>query len=241
MRCCVIDDEPLAAELLASYIDKTPFMENVGTFNSAADAVKAVMSGNIDVVFLDIKMPQLNGLEFARIIPKQTQIIFTTAYDKHAIEAFRIGALDYLLKPVSYEEFTAAALRAAERRKEQQSTAAIAAGGKPVADGYLLVRLNHRLEQINTADITYIEGLKDYVKIHLNGREPVVTLTSMRALEQHLPAGQFMRIHRSYIVNVSRIIIIDRQKVTLIGNHSLPVSDGYRQSVSDYIAAHSPE
>jgi DNA-binding LytR/AlgR family response regulator len=141
---------------------------------------------------------------------------------------------------VSYEEFTAAALRAAERHKEKLSIAS-AIAHKPAADGYLLVRLNHRLEQINTADITYIEGLKDYVKIHLNGREPVVTLTSMRALEQHLPAGQFMRIHRSYIVNVARIVIIDRQKVTLIGNHSLPVSDGYRQSVADYITTHSPE
>ena len=232
MRCCVIDDEPLAAELLASYIDKTPFLENAGTFNSAAEAVKVVMSGNIDIVFLDIKMPQLNGLEFARIIPKQTQIIFTTAYDNHAIEAFRIGALDYLLKPVSFEEFSSAVVRASERHKQIAATFA-STSGKPLADGHLLVRINHRMEQIKTADIIYIEGLKDYVKIHLNGRDPVVTLTSMRALEQHLPAGEFMRIHRSYIVSVANIATIDRQKITLTGNRSLPVSDGYRQAVSD--------
>lgn len=231
MNCCIIDDEPLAAELIRSYVEKTPFLTYGATFHSAQDAVKEVMSGEFDLVFLDIKMPQLNGMEFARLVPESTRIIFITAYDDHALEAFRVGAADYLLKPVSFEEFTAAVSRL-HRLK-----------GEPAVQNrdkqHLLVKNNHKFEQINVADIIFVEGLKDYVKIHLANQRRVVTLTSMKNLEELLPETHFMRVHRSFIINTSRIAAIERSRIMMEGGMAIPVSDGYKQAVSDYIASHS--
>lgn len=242
MRACVIDDEPLAAQLIESYIRKTPFLTFVGAYFSAQEAVKVVMDGEVDLVFLDIRMPQLNGLEFARIIPKGTQVVFTTAYDSHAIEAFRVGAADYLLKPVSYEEFTAATLRAKERWEMQRL---LEKRTRPAADGKLLLKINHRMEQIDTRRILYVEGLKDYVKIYLEPDtpdaplRPLVTLASMRSLESHLPESDFLRVHRSFIVNTAHIANIERTRLTVHGQ-AIPVGESYRQALSDYIATHSP-
>lgn len=232
MNCCVIDDEPLAAGLIASYIERNPLLTLGGVFNSAQDAVREVMDGKFDLVFLDIKMPQLNGLEFAGLIPRDTRVIFTTAYGDHAIEAFRVGAADYLLKPVSFEEFNAAVNRVRERM-------AIASAAKDETPEHILVKNNHKLEQIATAEIICVEGLKDYVKIHLTDGRMVVTLASMRALETFLSPRKFIRVHRSFIINTDAIASIERNRLTMTGGLAVPVSDGYRQAVSDYIASHN--
>ncbi|MDE7144172.1 MAG: LytTR family DNA-binding domain-containing protein [Muribaculaceae bacterium] len=233
MNCCVIDDEPLAAGLIASYIEKHPLLMLGGVFHSAQEAVREVMGGKFDMVFLDIKMPQLNGVEFARLVPRSTRVIFTTAYDSHAIEAFRVGAADYLLKPVSYEDFNAAVARVHERMP-------VAMTSQPELAEHILVKHNHKFEQIATAGIVCLEGLKDYVKVHLDDGRMLVTLCSMRSFESLLSSRKFMRVHRSYIVNTDAIQSIERNRLTLVGGHEVPVSDGYRQAVADYIAAHNP-
>ncbi|MBD5265648.1 MAG: LytTR family DNA-binding domain-containing protein [Duncaniella sp.] len=235
LRCCVIDDEPLASGLIASYIEKTPFMELIGEFSSPKDAISTILNDNVDVVFLDIQMPQLNGIEFAKIIPATTRIIFTTAYSNYAVEGFRVNALDYLLKPISYEEFLAAANRALSwhelntritKRKPESSSA---------EGDYIIIKSEYKLVQININEIVYIEGLKDYVKIYIDGTEKsIMTLLSMKALEQTLPSDIFMRVHRSFIVNLSKIRVIERNRI-LFGKVQIPISDSYKDAFSEYI------
>lgn len=227
----MIDDEPLAARLISKYVSDTPFLQLAGTYSSAQEAVRNVISGNIDLVFLDINMPQLNGMEFARIIPRSCRIIFTTAYEQYAVEGFKVNALDYLLKPVSYEEFLTAATKALNAA--QTAPGCTAAD----ADKSIIVKSEYRLVQIRLRDILYLEGLKDYVKICLD-EEPksVMTLMNMRTLEQELPGDMFMRVHRSYIVNTSKIRVIERNRI-LFGNVQIPVSDSYKKEFNDYVNA----
>ncbi len=237
VRCCVIDDEPLAVRLIASYVQRTPVLQLCGTFNSASEAVRQIIDGNIDIVYLDIEMPQINGIEFAKIIPPSCRIIFTTAYDRYAVQGFRVNAVDYLLKPVSYEEFLEATNRAV--KAIQTDSQAIQ---KPAPRReFLLVKSEYRLIQVRISDILYIEGLKDYIKIYVGGHsKAILTLMSMKAIEQALPTGEFMRVHRSYIVNTSKISIIERNHI-IIGENVIPVSESYRQTFADYIASLNPE
>ncbi len=234
LRCCVIDDEPLARDLIASYVDKTPFMELVGKFSSAQEAIKVILEEEMDVVFLDIHMPQLNGLEFARIIPPTCRIVFTTAYDRYAVDGYKVNALDYLMKPISYEEFVGAANRALEwadmcRRAEDNSR----------DNRYLIVRSEYKQIQIPVKDIVFIEGLKDYVKIYVEGEtNSIMSLMSIKALENYLPSSEFMRVHRSYIVNKSKIRVIERNRI-VFGKHYIPVSDSYKQAFTEWIGSHS--
>lgn len=240
MRCCVVDDEPLAARLIASYIEKTSFMQLTGVYGSARDAVRAIMAGEVDVVFLDIRMPQLDGVEFARLVPERVQIVFTTAYSDYAVEAFRIGASDYLLKPVSFEEFSTSARRVYSRYNLMTAKDKTSDEIAPKADGRILVKLRHGMEQIDTDDIVVVEGLKDYVKIYAANRSAaIVTLSSMRTIERHLPEDSFLRVHRSYIINTRRITRMDRQKI-LVSGREIPVGDSYRGKVAEYIATHLP-
>lgn len=234
LRCCVIDDEPLASGLIASYITKTPFMELAGEYSSPKDAISMILDGDVDLVFLDINMPQLNGIEFAKIIPPSVRIIFTTAYDNYAVEGFRVNALDYLLKPISYEEFLAAGKRALQwadlnsRKAENESSA--------TNQEYIIVKSEYKLMQIAVKDILYIEGLKDYVKIYTEGSDKsIMTLISMKALERSLPTQRFMRVHRSYIVNLSKIRVIERNRI-VFGKAVIPISESYKQAFADYIA-----
>ncbi len=234
IRCCVIDDEPLAGKLIASYVEKTPSLTLHGTFQSASDAVRDILDGNVDLVFLDIEMPQINGMEFAKIIPASCRIIFTTAYDRYAVQGFKVNAVDYLLKPVSYDEF----LQAVDRAVKAMS----ATSPKPARNQeFLLVKSEYRLLQIRISDITLIEGLKDYIKIFVAGQpKPILTLMSMKSVEQTLPTPEFMRVHRSFIVNTSRISIIERNHI-IVGERAVPVSDSYRQAFNEYITRLNPE
>ncbi len=234
LRCCVVDDEPLARDLIASYIDKTPYMELVGKFSSAQEAIKMILEENIDVVFLDIQMPQLNGLEFARIIPPSCRIIFTTAYDRYAVDGYKVNALDYLMKPVSYEEFVGAANRALEWTDVRKR-----ADDNSHENNYLIVRSEYKQIQIPVKDIVFIEGLKDYVKIYVEGESnSIMSLMSIKALENYLPSTEFMRVHRSYIVNKSKIRVIERNRI-VFGKHYIPVSDSYKQSFLEWVGSRS--
>lgn len=230
LRCCVIDDEPLAAQLIESYVERTPFLELAGVFSSAQDAIKTVLTGNVGLIFLDIQMPQLNGMEFARVVPPHCQVVFTTAFDSYAIDGFKVNALDYLLKPISYEEFLSAATKAYECAVEKE---------KPIGDTdrYIIVKSEYKLIQIPVKDILYIEGLKDYVKICLDGEsKSVMTLMNVKTLEHALPSDMFMRVHRSFIVNTSKIRVIERNRI-VFGSAYIPVSESYKQAFTDFVNA----
>lgn len=232
----MIDDEPLASGLIASYIRKTPFLEFGGEYASPDDATAAILAGEYDLVFLDINMPQLSGVEFARIIPPDTRVVFTTAYDSYAVEGFRLNALDYLLKPVSYAEFLDAANRAL-KWKETQLAAQCPSRDEAEDDRFIIVKSEYKLIQIPVDDILYIEGLKDYVRIYTVGSErPIMTLLSMKTIECKLPEPQFMRVHRSFIVNTSRISTIERNRI-VFGSNYIPVSDTYRQTFNDFVTS----
>ena len=230
LRCCIIDDEPLAQELIKSYVDQTPFLELVDTFPSASLAVKTIIESNIDIVFLDIQMSELNGIEFARVIPPSCKIVFITAFEQYAIDGFKANALDYLLKPVSYPEF----LRAANRALEWFELVDKSKSNNDNND-YIIVKSEYKLIQIAIPNILYIEGLKDYVKIYLEDSDKcVMSLMSLKTLEASLPQDRFMRVHRSFIVQTSKIKVIERNRI-VFGKQYIPVSDSYKDIFNEYI------
>lgn len=232
IRCCVIDDEPLAAQLIASYVERTPGLELKGVYSSGADAVKDIMGKEVDLIFLDIEMPQINGLEFAKVIPSECKIIFTTAYDQYAVQGYKVNAFDYLLKPISYKEFLEAATRVL-------NLAPKAIPEVPKRE-FILVKSEYKLIQVRISEIMFVEGLKDYIKIYIDGSDkPILTLMSMKAIEQTLPSNKFIRVHRSYIVNTEKISVIERNNILMAGK-AIPVSESYRQAFSAYLSELNP-
>ncbi len=224
LRCLVVDDEPLASALIATYVRRTPFLTLVAELNSAEDALAAAMDGSIDLIFLDIHMPRLSGIQLAERLPRKTRVVFTTAYSDHALDGFGVNALHYLLKPVSYEEFLEAASRALDTRTASMKETAASATRE-----FLTVKSEYKLLRIPVQDIDFIEGLKDYVKIYAGGSErPVLTLMSMKAAEEALPAENFMRVHRSFIVNLDKVRVVERNCIIMNGR-AIPVSDSCRR------------
>lgn len=221
IRCLVIDDEPLAASLISSYVERTPFLDLAGQVHNAEDALDIIAKDTIDLVFLDIRMPRLTGMQLARLIPESTRVIFTTAYSDHAVEGFRVNALDYLLKPVSYDEFLTSAMRA---RTALQTRAA---EDTMPAKTHLLVKSEYRLLRLEISKIIYIEGLKDYVKIFVEDEQaPILSLMSIKSLEEDLP-DNFIRVHRSFIVNIDKVRVVERNCILLCGQ-PIPISESYR-------------
>lgn len=233
LSCAIIDDEPLAAGLLESYARKTPELHLVGTYDSALTAMKVLRENPVDLLFLDIQMPEISGLEFAKILPKETRVIFTTAFDRYAIEGYKVNAVDYLLKPISYDSFLASVNKAIEifNTENRQKTLS--------RDRFLYVKSEYKLVKIMLDDILYVEGVKDYIKIYItDGRKPVMSLMNMKKIDDYLPRPQFMRVHRSYIVNMTHVDMIDRGRIVLGGN-VIPVSDSYKDIVQDFIDSHT--
>ncbi len=228
LRCVIIDDEPLAIDLLKAYVVQTPYLELVATFENPLAAMETLRAGNIQVLYLDINMPQISGLEFSKTLPASTRVIFTTAYEQYAIEGFRINALDYLLKPISYTEFLQASNKAMEWFKLVDTNEASS----------IFIKSGYRMEKIELNDILYIENQKDYVKFHLEGvSEPISSLMSMQSLDEKLPAKQFMRVHRSFIVNLNKIKTIERNCI-VFGKEYIPVSDTYKDRFMDFLNKH---
>lgn len=223
LKCIIVDDEPLAVRLIESYVKRHPGVELVEAFTSAEAALMRLRRGDIDLALLDIQMPGMTGLKLAEALDgMSTAVIFITAYRNYAFEGFKVHATDYLLKPVSYDEFAAAVDRYISSLP--QATA-------PAEPQVLTVRSDYRTVRIPIDDITHVEGLKDYVKIYCASRPmPVLTLMSMKSVEQSLPESDFIRIHRSYIVSIRHITAYDRTSVTVAGT-TLPVGDTYRQRV----------
>lgn len=228
INCLVVDDEPLAARLIGAYVERTPFLKLAGEVHKADDALSAIEGGEIDLLFLDIRMPGLSGVELARILPPGIKVVFTTAYADHAVDGFHVGALDYLLKPVSYEEFLQAAIRARDAFALERRDAA-AAETPSLRANFLMVKSEYRLLRLPFDEIAYIEGLKDYVKIFLDSDErPVLSLMSMKALEEALPQPDFIRVHRSFIVNTAKVRLIERNSI-IMNERCIPVGDSYRR------------
>ena len=251
LSCIAVDDEPLALGLVCAFVEKTPFLTLEGRFSSAVEALQHLLQHPTDLIFLDIQMPDLTGLELARVLERshrseqETRIIFTTAFDQFALDGFRVDALDYLLKPFNYEEFLRASGKALQyfERTQRTEAAPIVALSAPaavpveVAEDYLFLKVEYQLVRVGYADILYIEGLKDYVKVYRQSDpvKPLLSLTSLKALEEKLPARQFMRVHRSFIVALDRVDAVTRNSVQ-IGPTTIPVSDQYKEVFGQFIS-----
>jgi len=238
LNCIAVDDEPLALGLVCAFIEQTPFLNLVGKFSSAIEALKVIHQQKIDVMYLDIQMPDLNGIELARVLdhsPNKPRIIFTTAYNQFALEGYRVDALDYLLKPFNYEEFLRSAHKAMAYYELVNKPGTTTTEKESIENDYLFLKVEYQLMRIAFKDIVYIESLKDYVKVWLNnGEKPVMSLTSLKALEEKLPASRFMRVHRSYIVALDKINAINRNAIS-INNINITVGDQYKETFNQFV------
>ncbi|MBQ8949371.1 MAG: response regulator transcription factor [Prevotella sp.] len=232
ITCAIIDDEPLAAGLLESYAKKTPYLHLVGTYSSAILAMKDLRDNPVQLLLLDIQMPELSGIEFAKILPKDTRIIFTTAFPQYAVEGYKVNALDYLLKPVSYEDFLKSTDKALEWFSVIQRQDAYR------RDRFMFVKTDYKLQRVNLNDILFIEGLKDYVRFYLKNGERVMSLMSMKKLEEYLPKPEFLRTHRSYIVHMTETPLVDRFRI-VFGENYIPISENYKDEVQNYFDMHT--
>ncbi|MBK7712626.1 MAG: response regulator transcription factor [Bacteroidales bacterium] len=231
LNAIAIDDEPLALQLVSGYIGKTPELKLIGRFDNPLDAADFLNENRADIIFVDIQMPELTGVEFTRLLEKGPKIIFTTAYEKYALEGYKLEIVDYLLKPFSYEEFLSA-VRKAERliRMEQKARVNVNSNDK-----FLFLKSDYKIRRINFNDIIFIEGFKDYAKIVTqSSSKPVLSLTTLKLLESKLPSGRFMRVHRSFIVNLDRIDTIEKGRI-VFGKTYIPVSEQYKDAFQKYL------
>ena len=226
-----IDDEPLALQLVEGYIRRTPFLELAGLFDNPISAMELLENHPVELVFLDIQMPDLSGTEFARTLTSATKIIFTTAHEHYALEGFKLEAVDYLLKPFGYEEFLVAAQKARKLIGLEQKHLT----GIETNDKFLFLKSDYKIRRINFNDILYIEGMKDYVKVYLkNEPKPVLSINSLKAIESKLPESRFMRIHRSFIINLDKVEIVERSRI-VFGKVYIPVSDPYKNRFQQFL------
>ncbi|RPE00821.1 DNA-binding response regulator [Aureibaculum marinum] len=232
ITCVIVDDEPMALNLVESYVEKTPFLVLKKKCSSAIEAMEFLKDTPVDLLFLDIQMPDLTGIEFSKMLPKETRVIFTTAFDQYALEGFKVEALDYLLKPFDYAEFLSAANKANEwfslvKAKKQT----ILSEEKE----FLFVKSEYKQLRIKLADVLYFEGLKDYIKIWLKDNpKPILTLMSLKSLQEELPETQFMRVHRSFIVSLKNIEVIERSQI-IINNNRITVSEQYKENFLAFV------
>ena len=251
LTCAIIDDEPLAISLLESYVNKTPFLEFAGKYNSAVNALPMLTKEPVDLLFLDIQMPELNGMEFSRILEAETRIIFTTAFSQYALDSYKVNALDYLLKPISYADFLKSANKALQwyelLREGKEAKADPGKGSQPIVPAAqpqlsmesIFIKTEYKLVQVELRKILYIEGLKDYVKIFIEGEpHPILSLMSMKSLEDMLPTNRFIRVHRSFIVQPEKIKVIERNRI-VFGKEYIPISDNYKQKFMEFLAQRS--
>jgi DNA-binding LytR/AlgR family response regulator len=229
--CIIADDEPFALDLLKGYVEKTPFLNLVKACNNAYEVIDVLNSGLKCLLFLDIQMPGISGIQLAKMLDSKKLIVFTTAYECYAIEGYKVNALDYLLKPFNYDEFLSAAMKAKKQFEIIDN--------KSISDGseeFIIIKTDYKLQQIALNEIVYIEGLKDYIKIFReNIEKPVMSLMSMKVIEEKLPQDTFMRVHRSFIVNLNKIQTVERSRI-IFGETCIPVSDNYKEKFHEFIS-----
>ncbi len=237
LSCIIVDDEPLAVKLLESFVTKTPDLELLAFFTDSVEAINAVREQRPDLLFLDIQMPDLNGMELARMLPEGTRIIFTTAFKEYAFESYEVSALDFLLKPIRYNKFLAAVEKARKSSENHQPS---------TVNSTLFLKVDSEYRQINIADIIYVAGMKDYVMFYLDGeKRPLVTHLTMKSVEEMLPQQQFMRVHRSYIVALDKIRKVDRNDCIYIGNEDaseiIHVTEAFLPAFQQYLNSKFPK
>lgn len=237
IKVLAIDDEPLALRQLTTYISKVPFLELAGQCQSALQAREILEKEVIDAIFCDINMPDLSGMDFVRQLAAPPLIVFTTAYSEYAIEGYKVNAVDYLLKPFGMNDFLRAAMKVQEQYNLRHHNNPVTQQSSPVdqSDGTIFVKTDYRVVRISIADIRYIEGMSEYLKIHLEGQKPIITLLSMKKMEDYLPPQQFMRIHRSYIVNLQKIQEVNKNRIILDADTYLPLGDLYKEQFNEYL------
>jgi DNA-binding LytR/AlgR family response regulator len=236
IRCLAIDDEPLALQQLVTYIGKIPFLELAAQCQSALEARKFLEQETVDAIFCDINMPDLNGMDFVKSLQYPPMIVFTTAYSEYAVEGFKVNAVDYLLKPFGLQDFQ----RAANRIRERLDTTTRLPQQGGVGDGpdTIFVKTEYRIVKVTIADIRYIEGMSEYLKIYIEGEsKPIITLLSMKKITEHLP-DTFMRIHRSYIVNLTKIQEVNKNRIIMDADTYLPIGDLYKEGFQNYLDTH---
>ena len=234
LRCFVVDDEPLAVRMLENFIARTPFLELAASYTDPVQALSDIRSQAPQLVFLDIQMPDLSGMELSRMIPSETRIIFTTAFKQYAFESYEVSALYFLLKPIRYQKFLEAAEKAREwfSLKEAAEAPTVLAPEKTA----VFIKVDGALRKVELADILFVEGMKDYVMFRLaSAREPLVTHLTMKAVEELLPSQIFMRIHRSYIVNLEQVASVTPSGDVKVGGALLHVSEAYRPAFDAYL------
>ncbi|MCK5028155.1 MAG: response regulator transcription factor [Bacteroidales bacterium] len=230
IKCITIDDEPLALKQISGFVEKTPYFELVASCKSAFEAMDVLSKEKVDLMFVDIQMPDLTGIDFVKSLNNEQRIIFTTAYQEYALEGFKVNALDYILKPFGYDEF----LKAANKALSHFDLLKKATVQNDSKDDYLFVKSEYKIKRINLNDIQYIEGLREYVKIVLKDEEPVLSLMSLKSLEEKLPQQRFMRVHRSFIVNLDEVQTIERSRI-IFGKAYIPVSEQYKDKFHDFL------
>ncbi|MEX0882598.1 MAG: LytTR family DNA-binding domain-containing protein [Cyclobacteriaceae bacterium] len=234
IKCIVVDDEPLALEMVCKFVEQTGFLALEGKFESALDALTYINNHEIDLIFLDIQMPDLTGMELARVLEgrrgkSSPKIIFTTAYNQFAIEGYKVEALDYLLKPFGYEDFLKASEKALRNFEKMNSNMSMG------SQEYIFLKVEYQLVKVLLKDIILVEGYKDYVKVHLMGKKsPLLSLTTLKSMEEILPAHQFMRVHRSFIISLDHIEAISKTNVNM-GIMNITVSEGYKESFNQFL------
>lgn len=248
IKCVIVDDEPLALKQLNKYVAQVPFLELVGSFSNAIEASAFVSGAQVDLLFVDINMPDLNGLDFVRSLVGRKLVVFTTAYSEYAIESYKLDAVDYLLKPISFSDFMRTANKV-KRQYEMLQNIATSTAAPTVAESegddegeltvenreYISVKADHKVLLVKISEIDYVESESEYLRLHMNTGEVITTLLRLKNIEPILSANDFMRIHRSYIVNLKHIKAIAKGRVFLNNDVSIPVGDNYRESFNNYI------
>lgn len=234
LKCIAVDDEPLALDIIEDYISKVPFLELVKRTENAIEALQMVQAGGIDLVFLDIQMPDLTGIQFLKIASGRANYILTTAYSQYALESYDLNVSDYLLKPIAFDRFYKAVEKVRNQMQKEEVAAPVtpepvqntsSAPAAPVQD-FIFVKTEHKIQKIQLADILYIEGLKDYISIFTKS-ERVITLQNMKKMEETLPKGEFIRVHKSYIISLDKVESIERSRISIAGK-IIPIGDTYR-------------
>lgn len=242
LKCIAIDDEPLALRQISAYIAKIPYLELAATFNNAIEAQQRLASERVDLIFVDINMPDLNGVNFVRALTDRPMVVFTTAYSEYAIDGFKLDAVDYLLKPFSFADFSRAAAKANSLYELRQGRLP----AQPDSDSeatpkdreYISVKADYKVSLVRIADIVYIESEGEYVRMHLCDGSTITTLFRLKNMEAALPSEQFMRVHRSYIVNLRAIRSYVRGRIFLSDTEYVPIGENYKEAFQNYIDRH---
>ena len=239
IKCIIVDDEPLAVAQLEKYVERVPFLVNIGSCSSAAEAMEFLSTGNVDAMFVDINMPDIDGVQFVRSLVNPPFVVFTTAYSEYAIEGFKLDAIDYLLKPIAFEDFLKASNKLNRIYSMNNNAQSAVEQGDGVCHDCLFVKSDYRMLRVPISSIKYIESMSEYVRIYVeDSPKPIVSLLSMKKFEESLPVGDFMRVHRSYLVNLNKVKEVSKMRLVYDGGVYVPIGEMYKDAFFEYIDKH---